>query len=106
MMIKVEIYQVRNDIKESRDISYMSYSYVSRIIPNLKKDLKNYYEKKYEYENDFDNHTNEEILEILYYKFNMERPEDFKGHSMSTSDIVILNDENMYFCDSYGWQEV
>ena len=75
-------------------------------VPNLKKDLKSYYEKKYEFEEDFGTHTNEEILEMMFYKFNMERPEDFKGHSLSTSDIIILNDDAMWFCDSYGWQEL
>ena len=106
MVTKVEIYQVCNDIEERHDISFMNYGYVSKVVPNLKKDLKSYYEKKYEFEEDFGTHTNEEILEMMFYKFNMERPEDFKGHSLSTSDIIILNDDAMWFCDSYVWQEL
>lgn len=30
------------------------------------------------------------MLEGLYTKFNVERPEDFRGHSLSVSDIVAL----------------
>ena len=31
-----------------------------------------------------------QTLENLYYIFNQARPEDFKGHSLSVSDIVAL----------------
>ena len=106
MTTKVEIYQVRNDIDERHDISFMNYSYVTRVIPNLKRDLKNYYKKVYEYEEDFKNRTDEEILESIYVKFNTARPSDFRAHSMSTSDIVILDDSRMWYCDSFGWQEM
>ena len=34
----------------------------------------------------------EEILEELYIEFNMHRPADFKGHSLSVSDLVALED--------------
>lgn len=29
-------------------------------------------------------------LEGIYETFNLHRPEDFKGHSLSVSDIVVL----------------
>lgn len=48
-------------------------------------------------------------LEELYYKFNMEHPEDFRGHSMSVSDIVILDNGSeraAYFCDSFGFKKL
>ena len=44
-------------------------------------------------------------LEDLFYKFNMEHPEDFSGHSLSVSDLVEL-DGKLYYCDSAGWQEI
>lgn len=31
-----------------------------------------------------------ELLNYIFYRFNMERPEDFYGHSLSISDIVAL----------------
>ena len=45
------------------------------------------------------------LLEELFQKFNLDRPEDFRGHSLSMSDIVKLNDK-LYYCDSIGWVEV
>ena len=44
-------------------------------------------------------------LEDLFTEFNINRPEDFKGHSLSMSDVVEL-DGVYYYCDSFGWEEV
>ena len=45
------------------------------------------------------------VLEQLFDKFNRNHPEDFTGHSLSVSDVVILDNE-IYFCDSIGWKKV
>lgn len=50
-----------------------------------------------------------ELLNDIFYRFNMERPEDFHGHSLSVSDIVALKvDGNVtaHYVDRYGWQEL
>ncbi len=47
-----------------------------------------------------------ETLEAVYEKFNIDHPEDFRGHSLSVSDIVVLheNGENSaHFVDSVGF---
>ena len=44
-----------------------------------------------------------------YDKFNVEKPIDFMGHSLSVSDVVeILDGENKgaYFCDSFGFKKI
>ncbi len=45
------------------------------------------------------------ILEKLFTKFNINHPEDFKGHSLSVSDVVYINNE-YYYCDDFGWKLV
>ncbi|MBR6622539.1 MAG: DEAD/DEAH box helicase family protein [Ruminococcus sp.] len=48
-------------------------------------------------------------LEGIYYRFNMERPDDFTGHSLSVSDIIVIEDENnktAHFVDSVGYKEI
>lgn len=58
------------------------------------------------YEGEIEEKNNiEATLDLLFYIFNMEMPKDFKGHSLSVSDIVELDSKN-YYCDSAGWQEV
>ena len=43
------------------------------------------------------------VLEGLFEKFNLNRPADFKGHSLSVSDVVKLK-TRYYYCDSFGWK--
>lgn len=45
------------------------------------------------------------MCEELYRIFNIERPDDFKGHSMSVSDVVDI-DGNLYYCDSFGFVKI
>ena len=33
---------------------------------------------------------NNEILEELFQMFNLSRPQDFEGHSLSVSDVIAL----------------
>ena len=50
--------------------------------------------------------TQGETLEAIYEKFNIDHPEDYRGHSMAVSDIVVLhqNGENSaHFVDSFGF---
>ncbi len=49
------------------------------------------------------------ILEELFVKFNLGRPYDFKGHSLSVSDVIVLklNDQvTTYYVDTIGFQEL
>ena len=50
--------------------------------------------------------TQGETLEAIYEKFNIDHPKDYRGHSLSVSDIVVLhqNGENSaHFVDSFGF---
>lgn len=50
-----------------------------------------------------------EQLEALYTRFNIDHPEDFRGHSMSVSDIVAIKQNDMVSChyvDSIGFTEL
>ena len=53
--------------------------------------------------------TQSETLEAIYTKFNIDHPADYKAHSLSVSDIVVLheNGENSaHFVDSFGFTEL
>ena len=50
-------------------------------------------------------------LEGIYEVFNLYLPNDFKGHSLSVSDIVQIigsdkKSNGYYFCDSIGWRKL
>ena len=49
------------------------------------------------------------ILESLYARFNLDRPEDFHGHSLSVSDVIALKQNGQltcYYTDSFGFQKL
>ena len=50
-----------------------------------------------------------DTLDSLYEKFNIAHPEDYTGHSLSVSDIVVLNENGnvkAYFVDSISFREL
>ena len=50
-----------------------------------------------------------ELLNDIFYRFNMERPDDFYGHSLSVSDIVALKVDgavSVHYVDRFGFQEL
>ena len=50
--------------------------------------------------------TEGETLEAIYEKFNIDHPEDYRGHSLSVSDIVVLHQNgknSAHFVDSFGF---
>lgn len=53
--------------------------------------------------------SGEETLDSLYEKFNVSHPEGYEGHSLSVSDVVVLQREGeakAYYVDSFGFQEL
>ena len=100
--MKYQIYQLdlKNEIvRESRKI-YESWDFLEKYCGGFDFSL---YQKIYEGEEEGEN--NFDILEKLFTKFNINHPSDFSGHSMSVSDVVILNGKK-YYCDSIGWKEI
>ncbi len=48
-------------------------------------------------------------LEDIYTRFNVDHPKDFKGHSLSVSDVVLLHQngqDTAHYVDSIGYKEV
>lgn len=93
-MKKIKIWQLNSENEIARNLVYMSYKWSKK---RLSLEL---YNKVWEGEiNDaYD-------LDDIYHEFNLNHPADFTGHSLSTSDVVEM-DEKFFFCDSYGWVEL
>ena len=48
-------------------------------------------------------------LEDIYTRFNIDHPKDFKGHSLSVSDVVVLHQngqDTAHYVDSFGYKNV
>ena len=52
---------------------------------------------------------NNEILEELFQVFNLSRPQDFEGHSLSVSDVIALKrngEVSVHYVDSIGFKDL
>lgn len=98
-MITFKIHQIK-DI-ENTDYSFMEF----------KPDKFNFsdYEERYAAGALVTEQTDLEICETLFTIFNFRKPEDFKGHSLSVSDVIELTRNGrtkFYYCDTYGFTEI
>ena len=94
-----KIYQLKNS-PENHAIRFEGYSLAEKHGEPAKPE--NY---DLVYTGSLDEFKDENKLEAIYTKFNLDRPEDFKGHSLSVSDIIVMNNEANYV-DSYGFVDV
>ena len=98
------IYQLK-ETDACTDLRFMNMEYLKK--KNVPVDRDNYYTvyaAPLRYEG-----TLPQILEALYEKFNLDRPHDFRGHSLSVSDIVALKQDGVvsyHYVDSVGFRKL
>ncbi len=100
---KYEIYQIPAG-ERYHDIRFTSYDLLEKWgqLPDRLN-----YEKVYSGRLDDIEYDNKP--EGIFIKFNTERPEDFAGHSLSTSDVIVIEDEkgkSAYFVDDVGFRDI
>lgn len=95
-MVKFKLLQIR-DIDNCR-YSFLGFNTARQMGFSL-----NDYEVVYE--DEVGSVDDEDTLESLFYIFNADRPEDFKGRSMSVSDVIEL-DGKYYYTDIVGFKEI
>lgn len=96
-----QIYQIDSDNEKARLAMFMPYNRLKRFRISLSRSM---YKKVYDgdvEECESMNKTLEKIFEI----FNINRPSDFKGHSLSISDVIEI-DGVAYYCDDYGFIKI
>ena len=97
---KFGIYQLKDD-KEMRDYRFESIEHLQR--RGLEVD-KNHYNLVY-----VGDLTDKTSLDGIYEKLNLVRPEDFTGHSLSVSDLIVLHkdgENTAHFVDRFGFTEI
>ena len=95
------IYQISDEAENRRDIIFENLEHLQN--RGLSVDAANY---EAVYTGELEEGT---TLDDLYEKFNIDHPADYKGHSMSVSDVVVLHqngEDKAYFVDSFGFTEV
>ena len=98
------IYQLR-DNDDTVQLHYMNSEYLEKKGLSIQKEN---YTAVYAGDLDRRGDTQDKLNE-LYETFNIRRPEDFRGHSLSVSDIVALKQNGVVSChyvDSWGFKEL
>ena len=98
------IYQLRDNDDTAR-LRYMNSEYLEKKGLSVQKEN---YAAVYAGDLDRGGDTQDKLNE-LYETFNIRRPEDFRGHSLSVSDIVALKQNGVVSChyvDSWGFKEL
>ena len=94
----VRIWQLKSD--SDLELRFRSYDEVLKVSGEPSKN---------NYDVVFDGALETNDLESIYAKFNMDHPSDFKGHSLSISDVVELYDDNsseFHYVDQFGFKEI
>ena len=100
--MKYKIYQIKN--LEQCDYGFMPWRFAHDKF-NM-NDYQKVYEGSIEQEDTTQEVSTTNYLEHLFYVFNCEHPKDFKGRSLSVSDVVELEGVGSFYCDSSGWQKL
>ena len=98
------IYQLR-DSEDTAQLRFMNADYLAQKGLSIEKEnYAAFYAGTLSHRGDTQDRLNE-----LYETFNIRRPEDFRGHSLSVSDIVALKQDGVVSChyvDSWGFKEL
>ena len=102
MYAKIEIYQLKPDIR-NRSVWFQSLANFSAVKGSPKAAD---YDRVYEYTAlSIPGSDTETVLEHVFRTFNIEKPRDFRGHSLSVSDVVVL-DGVAYYVDVCGFKRI
>ena len=87
------------------DFVFRDYEEALKLHPNFNEVFK-FYKQVYNdtIDSEYGNNKNH-VLEELFRIFNCEIPDNYRGRSLSVSDIVFL-DGSYYYCNSDGWEEI
>ena len=94
------IYQIRDDLP-GENYAFMNMSFIESHGMQIKKE-----DYKLVYVGELLGNTS---LDDIFERFNIDRPKDFRGHSLSVSDIVVLNDGEKvtaHFVDSISFEQL
>ena len=94
------IYQIKED-SPGENYAFMNMSFIESHGMQIKKE-----DYKLVYVGEFLGNMS---LDDIFERFNIDRPKDFRGHSLSVSDIVVLNDGEKvtaHFVDSISFEQL
>lgn len=101
--MKISIYQINTD-RDPQRLKFMGLDFTRQELRTGEPDCA-------AYDKVFSGDVRCGNLEDVFTLFNTSRPKNFRGHSLSVSDVVEVEDAasitpGFYFCDSVGFREI
>ena len=101
--MKIKIYQI-DPYRDDNDLKFMGLSYAQNRLGQAFPDCSIYNKV-------FDGEVSHHDLEDIYHLFNTAPPDGYKGHSLSVSDVVEVEEAQgdapgFYYCDRIGFEAI
>ena len=99
--MQIKIYQINLDRDNDR-LAFVSLDSLNRSGKTVNPEI---------YDKVFEGEVKCRDLEDVFQMFNLDHPEDYRGRSLSVSDVVavrnpITGEDSFHFCDSVGFEEI
>lgn len=107
MRCKYEIWQLKS-YQDCEEAAFERFESIRGLAAIGKAPNRDHYEQVYFGEAEIGENI-EEFLDAVFETFNINRPKDFQGHSLSVSDVVAVRQGEVvqyYFVDSFGFQRI
>lgn len=95
--MRIKIYQINND-RDTNNVKFFGLKHLKQFQGSEKVDASLYNEV-------FDGEVETTNLEMIFRQFNSEYHPLFRGHSLSVSDVVVM-DGKAYFCEPVGFEQI
>lgn len=95
--MRIKIYQISND-RDTNNVKFFGLKHLKQFQGSEKVDASLYNEV-------FDGEVETANLEMIFRQFNSEHHPLFRGHSLSVSDVVVM-DGKAHFCEPVGFEQI
>lgn len=95
--MRIKIYQINND-RDTNNVKFFKLKHLKQFQGSEKVNASLYDEV-------FDGEVETTNLEMIFRQFNSEYHPLFRGHSLSVSDVVVM-DGKAYFCEPVGFEQI
>lgn len=94
--MRIKIYQIDEQL-DRNGTAFQSYDSVIRLAGRVDPSI---------YKTVYDGNVEADDPEAIYTLCNTEHPVGYNGHSMSVGDVIELQGDHCYFCDSFGFKRL
>lgn len=94
--MRIKVFQI-DEMLDRNCTAFQSYDSVIKLAGRVDPSI---------YKTVYDGNVEADDLEAIYMLCNTEHPVSYNGHSMSVGDVIELQGDGCFFCDSFGFKRL